>query len=360
MHLQPCSADLARLLIHLIFCKRKITQEHDLVRKRGRPRLDAAERRSEPVGVRLTPQLRNWLDEARDGRPLTAEILARLSASFTSERDFEQRLGGFATARLLVLVAKAIRAIETRGGGEHWLNSRFTYEQVREMLNVLLDHLAPRGRRALPKLLRRLPPSFAKDIASIGRQEALKVLTLLKAVNDEPRPDVLPPVDIYRAALPLGRRVRGAPVDELSKLKRQTQPRPDPPSLAIVARGTTVGLLTYYLHPRLAPGAKMPSLAKIFAGTTGRDIGKKTPLIVKRIEAATKGRLKIPLKTERLTEILTKAAAREPYDVAITTKQHQEMQRRALQQLSRDHDALDENEAMAAWEHTKVLERRNK
>lgn len=198
-----------------------------MTRPRGRPKLKDEEKRSEPVGIRLTKQLRTLLEESQQqtgAKSLSQEIEVRLWQSFTADSNIEKRFGGFATARLLEIIANRIGAIEVTAGGEHrWLDDRFTYDQVRTMIGIVLDHLKPRGRRTMPKLWRQLHPSLRRDFENMGQRHALEILAMLAIAMKEPMPDEMPPIAIYRAALPLGRRIRGSPVNEFEKILQQRQ-----------------------------------------------------------------------------------------------------------------------------------------
>ena len=84
-------------------------------RPRGRPRLNEAEKRSEPVGVRLTKSLRKQLDEAAraENRTLTQEIERRLQRSFGLDQEKEGRYRQ-CTYWFLRLVARGVANIEHR------------------------------------------------------------------------------------------------------------------------------------------------------------------------------------------------------------------------------------------------------
>ena len=157
----------------------------------GRPPKDPASKKSAHLSIRMSAKLRGLLQaeairHPEEERSLSQEIELRLWQSFTADENIEKRFGGLATARLLSQIANAIAWIEIRCGGEnHWLDDRFVYDHVRTMINIMLDHVRPPGRRVVPKLLRRLK---AQD-ENIGRQEAVRALAMVKAATNEPMPN---------------------------------------------------------------------------------------------------------------------------------------------------------------------------
>jgi hypothetical protein len=155
-----------------------------MTKRIGRPPKDAASKKGTHVSIRMSTKLREALDTARrqpeDERSLSEEIELRLWASLTADKDIEMRFGGKATARLLQIIAERIMAIEIDAGGEHkWLDDRFVYEHVCTMIDVILDHLKPRGRRTMPKVLMRRHPTLLKEVENIGRHNALRALAML-------------------------------------------------------------------------------------------------------------------------------------------------------------------------------------
>jgi hypothetical protein len=175
--------------------------------KPGRPPKDKAARRDARLSVRVSTMLHDMLsaEAAKNRQTLADEVSLRLWQSFTLERDVEERFGGVATARLLYILAERTRAIEIEcGGQDRWLDNPFVFHQVRQMIDTILDHRRPPGRRVLPELMRRRHPSLLKDVENIGRHHALFALNLLDAAASEPPPEVLPPHEYYYATVPLG------------------------------------------------------------------------------------------------------------------------------------------------------------
>ncbi len=161
-------------------------------RPRGRPRLNEAEKRSEPVGVRLTKSLRKQLDEAAraENRTLTQEIERRLQRSFGLDQEKEGRFGSAGTYWFLRLVARGVANIEHRcSRGEpsdderRWMHDRFTFDQVAAMIDAMLTSLRPSGERRKPKVPKEL--KFGKRdrtkydyyMDHVGRDEAMLLLT---------------------------------------------------------------------------------------------------------------------------------------------------------------------------------------
>jgi hypothetical protein len=316
--------------------------------RRGRPRLKKKDRKSEPVGVRLTKELRDRLEDARRQgdaeRSLTAEIELRLRESFEREKEIERRFGGPATARLLEIVADRIKSIEisTGGTGEpggtpklRWFEDRFTYDQVRSMIDVVLDHFRPPGRRTIPKAMR-WHPSLKKDVENLGRHSALLALACLESAASFSKESDVPAL-YDRAALPLGRRLKGSPIDELSKDREQRRQRilknPIKRNAAAEAKearkvdallartvdvtcAPAVNALGSYLKPRLIQGAKV-NIHKVFKGVTGANLAQQKAAIIERMKAATKGKLADPatsLDESDLGRLLDTAGKRETSD----------------------------------------------
>jgi hypothetical protein len=277
-------------------------QECTVSRQRGRPPLKEKDRKSEPVGIRLTKELRDQLEDARRQgnveRSLTQEIVLRLRESFEREKEIERRFGGWGTARLLEILAERIRSIEISTGGIdqpgkppvpklRWFDNRFTYDQVRSMIDKVVDHFKPSGRRTIPKLMRE--PSLKKDAENLGRYNALLALSSWEsAASFSKESDV--PVLYGKAALSLGRHLKGSPIKELSKYRKQrygtiTQDEVDAANLK-----NKVHVLIDYLKPWLIEGASI-SVPEIVKGVTGAN---QRPVVIQRIMSAAKGKLADP------------------------------------------------------------------
>jgi hypothetical protein len=199
----------------------------------GRPPKDQAGAKGAHLSIRMSTKLRERLEAARrqpdSVRSLSEEIEIRLRESFDRDRDIEKRFGGPATARLLEIVAERIVSIETSTGGTdktgrpilRWFDDRFSYDQVRAMIETVLDYFRPTGRRTIPKAMR-WHASLKKEVENIGRHNALLALASLESAATH-SPDSHVPVMYDKAALPLGRRLRGSPFNGLQKDRKQTE-----------------------------------------------------------------------------------------------------------------------------------------
>ena len=280
---------------------------------RGRPRLKEEDRKSEPVGIRLTRDLRDQLEDARrpDGRSLTEEIELRLSESFQMEKNVNELFGGRETRLILQIFGERIAGIEisTQSG---WLNDRYTFDQVKSMIEIVLARLRPGGRRTIPKSMR-WHPTLKKDAENVGRQSALLALACLESPSKQP-PQLEP--YYYKLAPLLRHRLQGAS-KELAEARQQTgreiwkyhgkrlpadaasdeaQAREVDAMVArsIAANTATANALVNYLLPKLAKDEKIKAndLANIFDGISfAKSLGNKKSLIIKRLKALIKGKL---------------------------------------------------------------------
>lgn len=304
----------------------------------GRPPKDEGSKKSAHLSFRISTRLRDRLEAegSKGERSLSEEIELRLWDSLNADRSIEQRFGGVGTARLLEIIAEGIMATELHAGGEHhWLDDRFVYDQVRTMINFILDHLRPSGRRVIPKSLRQRHPSLRKDVENIGRHSALVALTQLEAATKGELHREPSTVGYYRLAYPLGRRLKGSPSEELADDRWQTKQRIDH---YLKSRGTTyagradkvaliaerfriaISALDAYLKERLVEGATV-DMANVFKGLTGKSITGKKPIIIERIKAATLGKLVDHSDIDNDVAIILDAASRyEIGDKTITTR----------------------------------------
>jgi hypothetical protein len=186
-------------------------------RTRGRPALREEIRKSEAIGIRLTKQLRNSLEEAQKesgARSLGEEIEQRLVLSFTAVKATEVRFGGPGTVSFFEIIADFIEQIEKHGDKQHWFDNQFMIGQVKAMINAILDDLKPR-QRAIPKRLRLWTDQGL--VKNMGRHYGLRVLYEVKeafAAVSKGRTLDNSPRAVRRAALPLGRRIRGSWLQE--------------------------------------------------------------------------------------------------------------------------------------------------
>jgi hypothetical protein len=262
-------------------------------RRRGRPRKAAADRRSEPISLRIPRPLRARLEEARRSggveRSITDEVCLRLRASF----DDNTEIVGPRTAAVLLLIGRQIAAIETRFQSD-WLSNGWTFDQCEWVIGELLKGFRPAGRRILPKLAR----MNRKATENFVKERALLAPALLEQVGDATQRDLdtlelAPPADYSRIA----ELVKGSPTEKLAKhwqrIQRPKSRREEDWARqypAIAARTATIGSLDSYLSPRLPKSVRL-KWAKIFAGVTGANFTEKKALIIERIKAAVGNRL---------------------------------------------------------------------
>jgi hypothetical protein len=199
-------------------------------KKAGRPPKDAANRRDTRLSVRISTALRNKLETARleeDERSLSEEVEIRLSGSFDMDKTISELFGGKETSLILQILAEQIDAIEALVGGRsdipydparprlgpaklRWFKDPFVYDQVRLMLDTVLQHFKPAGRRVIPKHL--LPyPAAKREVENMGKHFAILALAQIEAARDQGS-EVEVRVQYRRAAHSLGRHLKGSPV----------------------------------------------------------------------------------------------------------------------------------------------------
>lgn len=172
-------------------------------RPRGRPKLKAEDRRSEPISVRLTPALRKQLEEARHSpdisHTLSQEIELRLRRSFAIDNEIAKKFGSPATYAFLRIVATGIQ--DLCPDDRLWLDDRFVFDQVTVMINALLSNLRPGGKSM-------------KEYDDFSGEEAAEELVanlalaatnpdLLRLFEDDPTSNIF-----IAAAIPLLRRFK--------------------------------------------------------------------------------------------------------------------------------------------------------
>jgi hypothetical protein len=149
-------------------------------RGRGRPAKDEASRKSEPVSIRLTPDLRTRLESERlsadPQRTLSQEIELRIRESFDLDKSIKQLLGGADHYWLIRILAQQIVVIEHQTARHFW-EDRFTFDLVKASTNTILDHFEPAGASSLPERLSLLDASAIKGL---GKQLALLALASLE------------------------------------------------------------------------------------------------------------------------------------------------------------------------------------
>lgn len=141
--------------------------------KRGRPAKTEAEKKSEPVSLRLAPDLYQQLKDAADqaDRTLGQEIQARLKLSF-DDRQKVAEFGGLTNYWLFHEIAAGIGLIQDRTGHEWW-SDRYTFDACYALLLRTWERFKPRGRSTPPK-------GIPDDAAALGGRVASAVLAPLE------------------------------------------------------------------------------------------------------------------------------------------------------------------------------------
>jgi hypothetical protein len=131
---------------------------------RGRPRKDQADRKSVPLGVRVTPALHDRLEAARaeSGRTLSQEMEARLRLSFEDNQRAQERFGGPTNYWLFQWIARGIAIIEQQTG-RRWWEDRYTFDECRALIDEIWGFFKRPGRRVVPKDIR--SRQFGRNIA---------------------------------------------------------------------------------------------------------------------------------------------------------------------------------------------------
>jgi hypothetical protein len=149
--------------------------------RRGAP---VTARRRIPMGIRVTPELRNQLLASAEasGRSITSEMELRLENSFRSERYLDEALDlafGRQATGLLKAIARVMvdvgphAAMAKNGSFEsaaNWLSDPFAFDQAAAGISALLAGIRPQGDSASP----------AGDHAQMGEMMAVAVLIALK------------------------------------------------------------------------------------------------------------------------------------------------------------------------------------
>jgi hypothetical protein len=192
--------------------------------KRGRPSKNEASRKSEPVSIRLTPDLRARLEAERTSadpqRKLSQEIELRVRESFDLDKSIKKLLGGAAHYWLMRLVVQQLIVVEHQTGRK-FLEDRFTFDEVKAAINTVLDHYRPPGTSSPPEHLADLPERAKKEL---GKRSALLTLSSWKLAEKRRDNFVLPDfVDPNAGAQHL--RLQKNPIEELSEIwQRERNP----------------------------------------------------------------------------------------------------------------------------------------
>jgi hypothetical protein len=158
----------------------------------GRPPKNPDERKSEPVSIRLTPQLRARLDEARrtvsPERSLSEEVELRLRQSFEFDQKLTALFYGRRNFTVMQMSAQIMHDIERDTQKSLWEDA-YTFGQCQAGIKTLFDYLKPRGRKRPPKVLpfRVTGRDTADALGVIAAKDAI-VLYEAMAHRGEPAP----------------------------------------------------------------------------------------------------------------------------------------------------------------------------
>jgi hypothetical protein len=146
--------------------------------RRGRPSKPEADRKSEPISIRLTPGLRDRLEKERTKveppQTLSQEIEARIRESFELDGSIHQFLGGYDYHYWLLRVIAELIVLIEHELGRKFVNDRFTFDQVKLAINTILDRFEPGGISSPPELLTRILDE--QSINELGKVRALMSL----------------------------------------------------------------------------------------------------------------------------------------------------------------------------------------
>src|SRR5262249_19302986 len=151
-----------------------INAEEMTVARKGRPEMHPLERKSRQFSVRLPPILRNKLTAAasNSGRTLSAEIEARLLASFGETGRMQAEFGGPAAAYLFRQISRQIPMLQRLNGGHRWFEDKWTFCQLEKVMNDVFRYWEPTGSGSAPPNLRNMRPEPGHQLASAALAEA--------------------------------------------------------------------------------------------------------------------------------------------------------------------------------------------
>ena len=155
---------------------------------RGRPPKGEYSGKTSALMTRITPQLRNALEDAanRNGRSLSQEAERRLRQSFDPllEQDrvdtFVNSFGGnqnFAVFRIIVQAQECVEFITRR----KWIDDRFTFEQILLAINVVFATFRPPGKLELPPEML----SEGTTASFLGESCARGAISQVRVADDE-------------------------------------------------------------------------------------------------------------------------------------------------------------------------------
>ena len=130
---------------------------------RGRPRKDEATKKSAPLGVRVSPALKQQLEDAakESGRPLSQEIEVRLRLSFGEQQRRQDEFGGPFNYWLFRTICDRIRSMELSVDGKiegepssRWWQNRYTFDECVDLISALIAMFRPKQRKLIPHHLK--------------------------------------------------------------------------------------------------------------------------------------------------------------------------------------------------------------
>ncbi len=119
--------------------------------RRGRPPRGEHRDVRERVSVRMTTELKGWLEaEARESdRSLTQEVESRLRESFARDDSMRREFAeDRETLGLLRLIGQAVNMVQAETG-QTWVKDRYTFDQVRRAVPAVLESFKPAGESRL-------------------------------------------------------------------------------------------------------------------------------------------------------------------------------------------------------------------
>jgi hypothetical protein len=155
-------------------------------KKRGRPRKAPEPGTRVSLGLKVTPTIKNKLDEAAEasGRTQSQEAELRIERSFEREALLGEALNlsyGPNLAGIALLIADvmhhagvggAFAKTDTAEEALNWLNVPWAYDQAREGAVKILDKLRPEGDAVPPDNERLLNPNLGVAVANAFLSEA--------------------------------------------------------------------------------------------------------------------------------------------------------------------------------------------
>jgi hypothetical protein len=166
--------------------------------KRGRPTKPPTAGRKSPLGLRVTPEIKDMLDGAaqHNSRTQSQEAELRIEATFRSEQQLSQGLEivyGRQIAGLLTLIGHVLRDVGPMAGNvaalsvvvdRDWLSSAFAVDQAVKAVNYIFDSIRPNG-EPVPEHLRGPLVIGGTDLNAVHRELGKGVATsYLTAIAD--------------------------------------------------------------------------------------------------------------------------------------------------------------------------------